>query len=319
MNQIKKVSLLLLSLFLIAPIAAKDKLLILHHSGVNFETVVASLQTEVSFDFDVVKKVNDKILSPKAMKKIIKKEKPQIVILLNNNNIETFRGYVKSLDKDTKVLPSISLVSAFIENAIADIPNSAGITYEVPIVTSVVNLRSMMSIPKVRLGIVSREFLKDFIEKNKAFCEAEGIEVKTIFVKKEETKYKKILKNGLKELVKEHGANTIWVPNDPAFLTGEIIRDVWNPFMKKYDVPVIVGVENFLLPNINFGSFAVLPDHSAMGQQAANLVYSIQENNWESDNTLIEAPISIFKVLNFNRAKSQIDTTEVPNVDKIIQ
>lgn len=319
MYYFKKIALLLFVLLLAQPTIAKEKILVLQHSGINFESVYSSLQSEVSADFEIVRIINDKIMKPKALKKVLQKENPKLIVLMNNNNIETYRGYIKTLPSEAKVLPSLSLVAAFIEKAIEELPNSAGITYEIPIVTGVVNLRSMMSIPKMKLGIVSREFLKSFIDKNKAFCLAEGIDVKTIYVKKGETRYKKVLKDGLKELVAEHGANTIWVPNDPAFLSGEIIRDVWTPFMKKYDVPVIVGVENFLLPNINFGSFAVLPDHSAMGQQAANLVYSIQDNNWESDHTLTEAPISIFKVLNFNRAKSQIDTTEVPNVDKIIK
>lgn len=319
MNYFKKMSLLIITILLVAPTIAKDKLLILQHSGIHYESVYNSLQSEISNDFEIVKVVNDKEMSAKAIKKLLQKEKPKLLVLMNNNNIQSYKTYVKTQPKDAEIIPSISLMAAFIEKEIEGLPNSAGITYEIPIVTSVVNLRSMMSIPKVKLGIIYRDFLRSFIEKNTAYCKAEGIDVKTFYVPQGETRYKELLKIGLKELVKKHGANTIWVPNDPVFLTKDIIQTVWKPFIEEYDVPVIVGVESFLLSEVNFGSFAVLPDHSAMGQQAANIVYSIQDNGWKSDNTLVEAPISIFKVLNFKRAKSHIDTTEVPNVDKIIQ
>lgn len=313
-------NLLLFTLFICTvSLSAKEKMLVLQHSGPHFESVFASLQSEVANDFEIVRLISDGEKSSKEMKKIMQKQKPKLVILMNNNNIRSYKKYVKSLPKDATIVPSVALMAAFVEKEIEDIPNSAGITYEIPIVTSVVNLRSMMSIPKVKLGIIYRDFLRSFIEKNKEYCKAEGIAVKTFFVPNGETRYKDLLEVGLKELVEKHGANTIWVPNDPVFLSKDIIQSVWKPFTEKYDVPVIVGVESFLLSDVNFGSFAVLPDHSALGQQAANIVYSIKENDWKSDNSLLEAPISIFKVLNFKRVKSHIDTTEVPNVDKIIQ
>lgn len=310
---------LLLLLFLTTMLFAKDKLLVLQHSGIHYESVFNTLKMEVESDFELTKVISDEKMSPKEIKKLIAKEKPKLIILMNNNNIKAYAAYVQTLPKDSEVIPSISLMAAFVEKEIKDLPNSAGITYEIPIVTSVVNLRSMMSIPKVKLGIIYRDFLRDFIEKNKEYCKAEGIDVKTFYVPGGETRYKELLKVGLKELVEKHEANTIWVPNDPVFLSKDIIASVWKPFTDKYDVPVIVGVESFLLSDVNFGSFAVLPDHSALGQQAANIVFSIQDNEWKTDNTLIEAPISIFKVLNFKQAKKHIDTTEVPNVDKIIQ
>ena len=50
-------------------------------------------------------------------------------------------------------------------------------------------------------------------------------------------------------------------------------------------------------PKFRFGSFAVLPDHTALGVQAANILFELQENEWQVGDKELEEPVAVEKVL----------------------
>ena len=76
-------------------------------------------------------------------------------------------------------------------------------------------------------------------------------------------------------------------------------------------MPVIVGVESLVQPEINFGTYAVIPDPEAMGEQAAGLIIDIRDQNWKSDGTVIYPAISMYSVLNFTRAALIVDAKNI--------
>ncbi len=313
-------STVLFTAILLTPTLSAETVLLFQPEGTDFNAVFEYMQFELGDEITIEKVVNKDDLTPKEIATAINRTNPKALILMNNNNIRGYRAYLDSRPDGEPALPSVSLMGTFINKEIPHMENAMAISYEVPIVTSVIHLREVLDIENVKLGIVYRDLLRDFIKDNSAYCKQEGIELQSYYVPEGETRYEKVLQIGLTKLAERDSVNVIWVPNDKVFLTKSAIETIWRPFSEKYQIPVIVGVENFVMTAVNFGTFAVTPDHASMGQQAANLLFTLKEDNWEVKGPrLVELPISIFKVLNLQKAKSHLDTTKILNVDKVVQ
>ncbi len=310
---------LLFVLIFVSQITA-DTILIIRSSGDNFSEVANSISLDLKEEFTIVEEIIDERISAKKTAKIINHHNPALIVLMNNNTIKNFKKYQQSLPDEAVRIPSLLLMSSLLSEEIKGLENSTGISYEVPIVTSVVNLRTILKIKDVKLGVVYRQFLRSFIERNAAYCKKEGIQMIRAFVPSGSANYTELLKTGLESFTSSQiGVNMIWVPNDPEFLTREAIRNVWVPFSEKHSLPIIVGVENMVSTNVNFGTYAVIPDHSALGQQAAELIYEIRDRGWYIDLNIVEPPISIYQILNPMKIKTkyQVDD-EITDVDKVI-
>lgn len=302
-------------------VLAKDTLLVVRQDGKDFEDALKGLIEELKSDFTI----KDKVITRKSEVDEIKLEidatNPKLVVLMDNTSITLFKKYQSALKDGETVLPSLSIMGVFIADAIKEIKNATGISYEIPIVTSVVSLRSVLDVPVKKVGVIHREFLDRFLTQNKKFCMMEGIEIVEVTLPNKSSEYKKLLKKGLKTLFEEHNVDVLWVPNDNAFLKPDIIQNVWVPTVRKKKKPVIVGVEILVSPQLDFGTYAVLPDHVFLGSQAAGKIYDIMENDWQCENEKVDPPISVYKIINFRQAKKNFNATEqkLKVVDKILK
>lgn len=316
-NSLRNVSILLFALF---TVLWADNVLIIRSDGDAFREVSNSIINDIKDEFNVSEEIVDKVISIKKMKKLIEANNPDLVVLMNNKAVKSYKEYQQSLAMAEPKIPSLSLMTALLSTQIKGMQNAAGISYEVPIVTSVVNLRSILGIEEVKIGVVYREFLKDFIDENAEYCKKENVSMVRGFVPTDNQNYRQLLQSGLDLFTSEkHRVNMIWVPNDPVFLDPETIRDVWLPFSEKHSIPIIVGVESMLKANVNFGTYAVLPDHIALGNQAAELIRDIRSSGWKVDFTIVEPPISIYQVMNPQKIQKRYNLeSEKLDVDKVI-
>ena len=82
----------------------------------------------------------------------------------------------------------------------------------------------------------------------------------------------------------------------------------------------MVGAAPLLNPSSPFGTFAVLPDHAALGAQAANLIFDLADNDWRVEDHAIELPISTVKVLDVRSAREFGLRDSAPNhVDRPLE
>ncbi len=56
-------------------------------------------------------------------------------------------------------------MTSFLDRRPAAITNATGISYEVPLITVVTNLRRLMSSPVDRVGVISRAPLRSFVKR----------------------------------------------------------------------------------------------------------------------------------------------------------
>jgi hypothetical protein len=303
----------------VAELFAKEPLLILRKSGKDFDEVVKGMSEELTEEFTITQVTIDKEADVALIREKMGQVRPRVAVLLDNQSISLFKKYQAEQPDSVTPIPSISLMGILIERLMVGMKNATGVSYEIPIVTSAVNMRSVLNVKLERIGVIHREFMSEFIEKQRKYCEKENIKVVSYVLPNKDDDYTGLIKKGLKQLVKKDGIQALWVPNDNSLLTPATIRDVWVPMVKDSKIPVIVGVEVLVNPALNFGTFAVLPDHVAMGTQAAEIIYDIMDNDWNTSNRQIEPPLSVYKIVNLVQAKNYFNVKDenLRNVDRV--
>ena len=289
--------------------SAAEVILTFRQEGKNFEEAYRGLKDELRGDFDVEEHIVDKRCSVEEFAGVIRLYKPKLVILMDNPVIALFRKYQAALPDGERAIPSITIMGVMIQDAITDVQNGCGISYEIPIVTSAVSLRSVLKRPIKKIGVIHREIFTGFLEENREFCGKEGMEIIGAVLPDRSDSYGARIKEALMEFSRR-GIDALWVPNDKFLLQPDIIRDVWKRVVSKYKIPVIVGVEVLVNPELNFGTFAVIPDHVSLGSQAAGMVYDIKDNGWKCDGHQVDPPLSVYKILNLPQAKKIFKISE---------
>jgi hypothetical protein len=102
-------------------------------------------------------------------------------------------------------------------------------------------------------------------------------------------------------------ADALWVLNDDQLLTPRLIQDGWLPGMNERPwVPAIAGAAPLVAPGTNFGTFALLPDHTALGAQAAGMILDVADNNWVlPDDMEVELPLSTVATIDLVQARER--------------
>ena len=297
-----------------------DTALVLTAQGQAFSEVVSGISGDLEEDLNFEVYVIGKGSKVSEIATQIDKHKPKVIILVENSAINLYAKYQKANPKK-QFPPSVAVAALFVDRFIAKLKNATGIRYEIPAVTSIVNMRSVLSKKVKKVGVVHRKWMSSLIAENAKYCASEGIELISIEIPNSDKKLDKKLKTGLKSLISDK-VDAIWVLNDNALLNGKMIRSAWLPTVSKAKLPVIVGIKPMLSTKLNFGSFAIVPDHYALGVQAASLIAEIMEEDWEIGDRDIEQPVSVKKVVNItvlNNKKVKYREDQLSAMDEIVQ
>lgn len=296
----------LLGMFLVAQLAwSADIVVALHPAGDDFnqalQGVRANLGDEVGVQSIVMKKGDEW----SEVKGAVLKLNPQLFVLMDNQAIKIYKQYRDEAKKAGKVPLSAVALMALQLDKVTEGMDMAGISYEIPVVTSVVNLRAVSSKPIRSVGVIYRKGWEGFVQMNASFCQTEKVGLVGYSVPDDESDYAGDLQKGLKNLIGEKKVDAIWVLNDNKLLNNQTIVKAWIPGLSSSSVPVIVGVETLIQTKFNLGTFAVLPDHAGLGGQVANMIFEIKDNNWKVENRQIDQPLSVIKMLNSTLARKK--------------
>ena len=205
----------------------------------------------------------------------LKRHRPVGIVLMNNPTVAAFRSYEASLTKPLR-LPNVSIMTSFLQSKRLG-PNATGVAYEIPLITSVTQLRRLLVDPVERVGVIYRSSLGRFVELQRELAAREQIVVvgQTVSETPNESEIKRALR------ILKHQVDTVWVLNDDRLLTPQLISKGWLPGLNERPFrPIIVGAESLVKSGLSFGTFAVLPDHTELGAQAANVMFDIADEGW---------------------------------------
>ncbi|MDB5048364.1 MAG: hypothetical protein JWO30_1435 [Fibrobacteres bacterium] len=315
---------LLPALLLVAGVSARaaDRILILRAEGVNFQETTRSLEHELGPEFQCEDRVLGSGMDAGVLSVAIAKSRPKALVLMDNDAIKLYAEVQKQWRDSVPYPPSISLMAIRVDKAISGLQRATGIFYEVPGVTILVNLRSLVSEPVRRVGVIVRPSMEDFVRESAKWCKYENIELIPFSVPEDRKDVARAVRQGVRRLRDQEQVDALWILNDNFFLTPEIISGGWLPALERFRKPVLVGVENFVTARSRFGTFAILPDHYGLGVQAAGMILRLKEEEWELDGTgKVEQPLAVLKILNLEQARKSVHVKEagLVEVDKVIR
>jgi len=217
-------------------------------------------------------------------------------------------------------LINFGFFSVYIDRLLLQMRNTIGIRHEIPAVTSLVNIRSLVKSPVQRVGVLYREWMHDYIELNTAFCQQEGIELVGIEVPNNISMQK--VKYHLKHLLNSD-IDALWVVNDNGLLSSRLMQNVWLPNIKQFNKPVVVGVEGLTTTALNFGTFSVVPDQYALGVQGAGLIGDILDDGiTQLEEHKLYEPLSVEKLLNLRLMQKRnipVNEAKLETLDRLIE
>ncbi|MBK8801358.1 MAG: hypothetical protein IPN71_04750 [Fibrobacteres bacterium] len=299
-------------------LAQTKPILVLRPAGPNFEETFKGIKEALGPTYAIDELVVGKDSEGDELTKKWSATKPKAVFALDNKSISLAKD-VRGKLGDTAV-PLVALMGVRVDAAIAGIPNAASVTYEIPAVTLVVNLRAVSTGKISKVGVIYRASMESFFLNNAQFCKGENVELVGHKVA-DDADPRSSLKDGLKSLTERKDIDALAVFNDNFFLNAKLLKEVWLPTLSGWKRPVLVGVESLVKPELKFGTFAILPDHYALGAQAAGLLQEIEDAGWKVDGVRNDQPLSVIKVLNMRGMKSCCGVQEgkINEIDKILE
>jgi ABC-type uncharacterized transport system substrate-binding protein len=279
--------------------------------------VWTGLRDELARDFKLVAIEVEGRDSVDVFVQAMRRHRASAIVLMNNPTLAAYREYQSMVDIK-RFPPAIVVMTSFLvrrPNAIA----STGISYEVPLITAVTNMRKLMAKPIHRVGIVARSNLRGFVEQQLKIAAREQVVAR--FEQVSATPNAAEIKRALR-IVKQD-ADAVWVLNDDRLLSPRLIAEGWLPGMNEQPwVPAIVGAASLVAPGTNFGTFAVLPDHTALGAQAANMVLDLADNDWKLDADMdVQLPLSTVATIDLAQAEERfaLRPDALQRVDRVLR
>ncbi len=298
-----------------------EKILLLRPMGINFEETAKGLQIELGSGFQIVELLVSPDMEEGKIVKEIVKTRPKVLVLLDNNAILLYSKIQKHWQDSIPFPPSIALMAVRVDKAIAEMKRVTGIFYEVPGVTSILNLRSLIVDPMQKVGVLFRPSMQDFVLESARWCKSENIELVAFEVPENTRDIALAVRNGVRRLRIQDQVDALWVLNDNYFLTPEIISEGWLPALERFQKPVLVGVENLISSKVTFGSFATLPDHFGLGVQVAGIIHRLEEVNWRMEvKPMVQQPLAIIKMISLKQARkvSEVKESALLEIDKVM-
>ena len=278
-------------------------LLIAMPTSINFAEVRKSLVSEVQKNFNIHTVSVGPETKVEDLATAIQATKPVCVVLMNNATMSLYRQYQTA---HPATPPAVLLMASFVEDVQAHLKRATGIAYEVPGVTAFVNLRTVIGAPVNRVGVIYRPAFRKFVERQKFLAAKEHVEIVAVSVPNDVTS------DGLRDAL--HGladagraggkVDAIWMLNDNGLVRDEeFVDDTWRSELSDAKLPLIVGVANLVNPNSPLGTLAVVPDHEALGLQAANLIFDLSENDWQVESHPVELPLSVKTIVDVKQVR----------------
>lgn len=267
----------------------------------SFRTVRRSLLREIQRDFDVVTTLVDGQTTAIKFGDTLNGSNPNCAVLMNNPTVNLYRAYQNQRRGKGRVIPAVIVMSSFLDELQGQLDNATGVAFEVPGVTSFVQLRAILDRPVRRVGVVHRPAFRHFVERQAELANREQITLVPQSVPGDAAPAD--IRRALLSL-KSSGVDALWILNDNRLLgDGNFLEAGWRKAIDDLAVPVIVGIPALVKPELRFGTLAVLPDLDALGVQTANLLMEVSEEKWQASGRPVELPVSTLTLVNMQQAQ----------------
>ncbi|MFT3926418.1 MAG: hypothetical protein QM778_27990 [Myxococcales bacterium] len=260
--------------------------------------VWTGLCDELSADIQLIGVLVQRKQDSASIHEAITRHRPSALVLINNPTVAAYREYQRA-NRAASYPPAVIVMTSLLEQKGLGILNATGIRYEVPLITVVSNLRSLITHPVARVGVIRRAAFTGLVEFEATLAKRENVSVVSQVVSPSPNPSE--IKAALRRL--KHQVDALWVLNDDHLLTRQLLSEGWVAGLEEHPyIPTLVGARSLVTAGGSFGDFAVLPDHTALGTQAAGILFDARDNGWAFENTEVQLPVSTTTVMDYLRA-----------------
>lgn len=280
-----------------------DKVLVFRQGSANFEEVSNSVKEEISEDFEVVEHILNKTSNYDEFKNKINKEKPSLLVLLDNQAVDFAKKFNSENDEYAKNLRSVAAMGLNLREGLKGNKNICGIEYEVPAYTMITQFRYFVTneIKNVLVfyrGSQHAEMIKVATEQ----LSKEGISLKAMDAEEYGTTNKDVNfylnRNVLREVYKKD-TDLVWVISDSVLLNNDNFAEVWVSAARKLKKPFIAGIKAFSGSDMGFCVYSASPNHKDLGNQIAEQVFTLMDDEEiKADEVGVEYILSVLKSVN---------------------
>ncbi len=298
--------------------AKKRKILVFMPSTTQTREVWTGLCDELGRDYQLVAARVESRRDVSTIAEAMARHHPSAVVLMNNPTVGAYSDYQHS-QSGGDFPPAVIVMASFLDSQRTLVAKAIGIHYEVPLITVVTNLRKLVATPIDRIGVVRRRPMAEFVSTQAKLASRENIRLveQEISYAPNASELKRALR-----LVREQ-SHALWVLNDDKLLSPQLIAAAWLPAVSERPwIPTIVGAASLVSPGQGFGTFAVLPDHVALGVQASALLFELADSGWDLDpDARTQLPVSTTTTVDLAQAKERflIQADALAHVDRIAQ
>jgi len=278
-----------------------------------------SLVLELKEDFNITTVPINRNTGPDDLARALNRTAPKCVVVVDNRTLQLYRSLQNFLPQ-REFPPAVVVMTSFLERAIGRLRSATGISYEAPLISSIVTLRELTPTAVRRVGVVHRRMFSSEVAAQAKLAEVEKVQLEAVVVSDEPTPEQ--IEDALDRLVVDRQVDAVWVLNDNRLLTPQLLASSWLPVLRFRPVPVVVGVSALVHPDVHFGTVAVIPHHERLGVQAANLVFDLADNDWKlSSSNQVELPLSVSTVVDVEQVVDYFGfrADALAKIDKAVQ
>lgn len=281
------------------------------------QEVWQGLNDEIGQEFRLVAVQVEGPDSVDALRLAMERHEPRALVLMNNTTLAAYREYQSRYEHE-QYPPAFAVMTSFLSQE-SSLSRTTGVSYEVPLITVVTNLRKVLRTPIHRIGIVARRELTGFVRAQAALAEKEKISA--VVEEVSATPNPAEIKRALRRVKRE--VDALWVLNDNHLLSPRLIREGWVPGLNERPwLPAIVGAAPFVSPGANFGTFALVPDHPSLGAQVANMIFDLADSEWEYDaEAAVQVPVSTVSTIDLIQARERLALRDdaLQKIDRVLR
>jgi hypothetical protein len=277
-----------------------------------------TLKDELASNFDVITRVVAEGADESFLAREIEAARPSGLVLMGNLPMNLYLKHQRN-NPGKAFPPAVVVMASFFDEQRPLFKNTTGISYEIPGITTFVSLRSFVHRPVRRVGLLYRPLFVNYVSRQAMLARVEQVELVAVEVSAAPGPYE--IRRALDGLINREKVDAIWVLNDNALLEPELIAKGWLHILHKTPVVVVVGVGSLVDTRLHFGSFAMLPDHAALGVQTANLIFKLSERGWSAEQEPVELPFSVQTVVDlpWTREHFQFREEALERIDRVVQ
>jgi hypothetical protein len=292
-----------------------------------FKTVLAGIRSELDSTYVIDVIDMSKSYKVEEVAKKCKKNCVKAFILMDRKAILAILDLQKT-DSSIASMPKFVYMSLMVKTMTKDLSNVAGIKFEVPIYTLMINFRNISQKDVSKTGIFYRKSYLNSIEEAKRMLGKEQFSLQAVCVdceKNEKTTEQdalKVMKISFVKMVKEQGSEVFLLLADNLVMNNASLTEFWMNMVRKQKIPIVAPLDILASPQIALAIFTAYPDLPQLGAQAANQIIEFFKNKTPLETIGFESTISIKSTLNQAVAKEigwNLKPENLGRIDKIIK